>query len=529
MKSRPVNDRPRPSVSGLDSISQAACTRLTDLVGLALVLALLTGVATAQTVIVSVSSPYMKGDRVVVSRAGDPCDSVALSSGGRYVAFATESNLDPDSVAKGNGRVTRQVYVHDRDLDGNKIFDEEGIGKTNTVIASVSTPDAQGKVERGNSSSGFFGVAISASGRYVAFESAATNLANPKTTKGLRHIYVHDRDADGNGIFDEPGPGKTRTFLIDVDKNGNEGNGSSMHPSIDFVGSKIAFESTATNLTNNKFDDIRDVFLRDWQGSRTFLLSPLVKQGDERRPSLNPAVSYDGRMVAFESSEKNLVDPPTNGKKQIFLVEVLTQKVIAIVSSSPKGDLGDNNSFSAALDGFGFNVAFMSDAKNLFDGALANRYTQTYRAGFPLPKLKLVIGLVSAGTEKEAAGNGDSAPGAVRISGNNESFRGVSMSNEANRVAFASAATNLIVGDTNGKVDVFVRDARKNKTIRASVSSQGDQGDNHSGYAGGTVISRDGRWVAFTSTATNLVDPGTDGTKEVYVRGLDKDFAQDTD
>ncbi len=523
MKLHPADPMPTSMTCNLNSRSR----RLPISFVFALFIALMARVAVAQTVIVSVSSPYMKGDKVVVSRASDPCDSVAMSSGGRYVAFATESNLDPDSNAQGNGRVTRQVYVHDRDLDGNKTFDEEGIGKTNTIIVSVSTPDAQGKVQRGSSSSGFFGVAISASGRYVAFESAATNLVEPNTTKGIRHIYVHDRDADGNGIFDEPGPGKTRTFMIDVTKDGKEGNGSSLHPSIDFIGGKVAFDSTATNLTNNKFDDERDVFLRDWQGSRTFLLSQLVKQGEERRPSTNPAVSYDGRRVAFESSEKNLVDPPTNGKKQIFLVEVASQKVIAIVSKSSKGALGDNNSFNAAIDGFGGYVAFMSDAKNLYPDGLATKYTQTFRWNLS-QRFEPVIALASA-NQKGDMGNGDSAPGGVRDAGNLESFRGVSISNEGSRVAFASAATDLVVGDTNDKVDVFVRDLSKKKTIRASVSSQGDQGDNHSGYAGGTVISRDGRWVAFTSKATNLVTPETDGTKEVFVRGLDKAFADDSE
>ncbi len=483
-------------------------------------------IVSAQTVIVSVSSPYMQNGEVVVSRAGDDCESVAMSAGGRYVAFATETNLDPDSKAQGNGRVTMQVYVHDRDLDGNGVYDEEGIGKTKTVIVSISTPDKDGKTLRGNAGSGLFGVAISASGRYIAFESRATNLVAPATTARRSHIYVHDRDADGNGVFDEDGAGKTRTFLLDITKDGKEGNASSLHPSMDYNGTKVAFDSTATDLANNKLDDERDVFLRDWLGQRTYLLSRPAKVGEPRGPSSNPAVSYDGRLVAFESMEKNLVAPPANGKKQIFLVEVLSGQVLAVVSKSPKGEFGDKSSFNAAASGFGSVIAFMSDATNLFAGA--NGRTQTLRATLSRDDPKFLISLVSA-EKRGFAGNGDSAPGILRDRGTDYSFRGVSLSNDGTRVAFASAATNLVDRDTNGKVDVFVRDITKGKTVRASVSSEGGQGDNHSGYAGGTVISRDGRWVAFESKATNLVTPGTDGTREVFVHGLQKAFAADSE
>lgn len=94
------------------------------------------------------------------------------------------------------------------------------------------------------------------------------------------------------------------------------------------------------------------------------------------------------------------------------------------------------------------------------------------------------------------------------------------ISADGRRVAFTSGAANLVSGDTNGRIDVFVRDVATGRTTRASVSSSEAQGDRSSGD-GAPSISADGRYVAYTSRATNLVAQDTNGTLDVFVRDLD--------
>jgi Tol biopolymer transport system component len=89
------------------------------------------------------------------------------------------------------------------------------------------------------------------------------------------------------------------------------------------------------------------------------------------------------------------------------------------------------------------------------------------------------------------------------------------MSGDGRFIAFTSNATTLVPDDRNGKSDVFVHDRTTNETERVTVSSSGVEGDGSSFYPS---ISADGRYVAFTSSATNLVAGDTNGTWDVFVR-----------
>src|SRR5207253_2878782 len=90
----------------------------------------------------------------------------------------------------------------------------------------------------------------------------------------------------------------------------------------------------------------------------------------------------------------------------------------------------------------------------------------------------------------------------------------LSLSADGRFVAFGSYATNLVAGDTNGQHDVFIRDRLTGTTERVSLSSTGNQGD---GWSSGPSLSADGRFVAFTSGATNLVPGDTNGASDVFV------------
>src|SRR5439155_853313 len=100
------------------------------------------------------------------------------------------------------------------------------------------------------------------------------------------------------------------------------------------------------------------------------------------------------------------------------------------------------------------------------------------------------------------------------VQGNTDSF-GPSISADGRYVAFDSVASNLVNGDTNGCKDVFVRDRQSGTTERVSVDSLGVQGNYHSQSPS---ISADGRYVAFTSIASNLVSGDTNGLYDVFMR-----------
>ena len=116
-----------------------------------------------------------------------PSVSPSVSSDGRYVAFQSEADL----VLPDNGFI--DIFVHDRDDDEDGTYDE--VGSVSTVRVSVDSAGSQGD----NHS---YSPSISSDGRYVTFESRSTNLV-PGGSSGLIHIFVHDRDADGDGIYED--------------------------------------------------------------------------------------------------------------------------------------------------------------------------------------------------------------------------------------------------------------------------------------------------------------------------------------
>jgi Tol biopolymer transport system component len=89
------------------------------------------------------------------------------------------------------------------------------------------------------------------------------------------------------------------------------------------------------------------------------------------------------------------------------------------------------------------------------------------------------------------------------------------ISNSGRFVTFQSSASNLVPGDTNGAIDIFVRDRKKGKTTRVSTQSDGDQANGSSLYS---KISADGRFVVFESSASNLVPGDGNGTTDIFVK-----------
>ena len=276
----------------------------------------------------------------LVSRANGPTgargDEISfepsISADGRYVAFTSQSNLDPADTG------LQDVYV--RDL------------QTDTTILVSRASGASGA--KGNDHS--FRPSISADGRYVAFESRATNLVPDDTDDGA-DIYVRDLQEDATTLVSRA-DGVT----------GTKANNFSHHPSISADGRWVAFDSSATDLDPADPDGTEDVFARDLEASTTTLVSRApgasgVKGDDNSR---NPSISADGRYIAFHSVARNLSTRDDDGILDVYFRDLLTNATILISrASGASGTKGNGDSGAPSISASGRYVAFHSTANNL--------------------------------------------------------------------------------------------------------------------------------------------------------------------
>lgn len=190
-----------------------------------------------------------------------------------------------------------------------------GTGVGSGVVARVSV-GADGK--QANAASGR--AAISADGRYVAFQSSATNLV-PGVSDGHVHVYVRDRDTDGNGIFDEPDEGGTNTEVVSVDSLGQAGNGDDSLPALSSDGRFVVFHSTSTNFVPGDTNGVTDIFLRDRMSGMTTRVSVGAAgvEGNQPSAATPPSVTDNGRLVAFASAASNLISGDGNATTDVFV------------------------------------------------------------------------------------------------------------------------------------------------------------------------------------------------------------------
>ncbi|RIL04457.1 MAG: hypothetical protein DCC71_14120 [Proteobacteria bacterium] len=308
---------------------------------------------------------------------------------------------------------------------------------------------------------------MSADGRFVAFSSAGTNLV----------------DGDSNGVSDVfmrnlVNPAQ---FRVSLAHDGSQGNGDSFAPAVSATGRFVAFVSRASNLVPGDTNGRGDVFVRDLGfGGTVTRVSVTQTGGQANQASASPAISADGRYVAFSSFASNLVTSDTNGVSDIFVRDRVAGTT-QLVSVSTAGQVANGASVAPAVSADGRYVAFRSVASNLVADD-TNGFQDVF-----------VHDRVARTTERVSVPD---------LSGqaNGHSFE-LDISGEGRYVVFESAATNLVSGDGNGANDVFVRDRIAGTTTRASVNTDGVEGN---GASRKPVISADGRHVAFVTSATNL-------------------------
>lgn len=327
---------------------------------------------------------------------------------------------------------------------------------------------------------------ISGDGRFVAFSSWATNLVTGDTND-RQDIFVRDRMS---GTLE----------LVSAASDGTQADAESYDPHLSADGRFVVFESDATTLVAADTNGARDIFVHDRAAGTTERVSVATGGGQAANSSNRPAISADGRFVAFDSQAENLVPTDANGLTDIFVrnrVEGTTERI----SVAADGTEGDGSSFWADLSADGGLVAFQSSSLNLVPGPPASPLSSGQI--FVKDRTTGSLSLVSTSSE------GGRANGPALVP---------HISADGGHLVFTSTATNLSAWDLNGDDDAFVKDLETGDLERITIASTAVANDGGAAY--GPAISADGRFVAFASGGTNLVPGDTNTAPDIFVRDL---------
>ncbi|MBK7645473.1 MAG: PD40 domain-containing protein [Planctomycetes bacterium] len=262
-------------------------------------------------------------------------------------------------------------------------------------------------------------------------------------------------------------------------------------------GRYVVFRSFALDLVPGDTNAAWDIFVRDreTQTIERVSVDSNGAQANDDSGQFGFSISADGRFVVFFSTATNLVPGGSNGPAQIFLHDRSTGAT-ELISRSSTGVQGNAQSSSPSVSDDGRFVEFESHANNLVANdvnGLLDVFVRDRRA-----RTTSCVSVDPAGHP----GNGVSNWPAI--------------SGDGRWMAFASSASNLVLGDSNSTMDGFVRDRVSGITEKISLSTNGVQANLASG--GAPSISRNGRFVAFMGSATNLVPGDTNNCWDVFVR-----------
>ncbi len=461
----------------------------------------------------------------------------SISDDGNFIAFQTLAPLLPTDV---NRRPRADVYVWSR----------EGGSLTHLSRDRIGVPSR---------AEGAFTPVISGDGNYVAFASVYDNLTGGDTS-GYQDIFLWQRSSDtvinltinGDGSSSDPTinrDGSRVAFVSESTQFGNDTNNAkdvfvwtrsnrdlsgsielvsanqsntdsgnalgdfsgvrgSQEPIISRDGKYVAFTSASSDLVNGDTNNSTDVFVRDVDNKQTKLISRNAAIGNGN--SSTPDISADGKRIAFLSSATNLVADDTNNQPDIFVWDANTNALI-LMSRSPDNTISNNgvgNSGSIfasnpipVISGDGSVAAFVSQSSNL-----VAKDRNGVADGFVIPVMSGNATLISTR---------NTDPNLASRTGSSDSItnRNTAISDDGRFVVFVSAAPELVGADGGSVNNVFLRDRQTGETILVSRALTGTA----NGESGNAMISADGRYVVFTSAASNLVSDDTNNATDVYL------------
>jgi len=419
------------------------------------------------------------GDTTLVSRAsgasgpkgnGDSMNPVIADDGLVAAFHSSSTNLDPDDPD-----AMEDVFVRNLEAD-------------TTALASRASGVSSVKANGAST-----GASMSADGRYVAFDSAATNL-HPDDGDAATDVFVRDM-VSGTTILVSRAAGVA----------GTKGNGASRSPSISAGGRFVAFVSAATNLDPADGDAVESIYLRDLQNATTTLISRASGasgvSGDGL--SVNPVISGDGRYVVFHSYASNIGAGDGDVARDVFVRDVQAATTVLVSRATglagTKGNGG--GSFVPSISANGRFVVFISQSTNI-DPDDTDVKDDVYVRDLQTATT-LLVGRASgiAGTK----------------SNGNSYFPEIS--SDGRYVTFYSRGSNLTPVDGDTQEDIFVRDLQSATTTLVSRAT-GVAGAKANNSCYFPELTAGGRFVVFESAATNFEPGDSDAAIDIYVRDV---------
>lgn len=328
---------------------------------------------------------------------------------------------------------------------------------------------------------------LSADGRYATFVSAATNLY-PEVNWAYNSFRKDMKTGD--------------IYFIAQSATGEIAQQDSYENDISADGNIVVFSSQASNLVPGDTNGQFDIFVKNISTGQINLISKDASNNLANGYCDFPGISADGNVIAFVSTASNLVPGDTNSRNDVFWYNRTTGEM-RLISKANDGTIGDSNASyqKPYLSSDGNKVVYSSLATNLVAGDINGAYDVfLYDA---VTDQTTLISKDNSGT----IGNANSQWAAINVDGT--------------KVIFHSYATNLVPGDTNGVADTFVHDIASGLQTRVSESALGVQSNGQSHTSSSASLSKDGRYAAFSSAASNLVNNDTNGSYDVFVKDLE--------
>lgn len=416
-------------------------------------------------------APNTTGD----SNSYDP----TVSADGRFVTFTSAaSNL---AAGQTNGGGFSNIFQWDRVAD------------TITLISHKAGDAAR------TSDGGPFNSVVSDDGAFVAYLSNASNAVAGQTQSAKRfQIFLWSRSNNQSVLVSHTASSPTTAT-----------NGASFYPIMNADASYLAFYSAGTDVIGNQIDGNQnfDIFLYERATGANTLVSHT--QGSRSTTgamvSLYPDVSADGRFVVYQSTAPDLVANDLNNAEDIFIWDRTTNSntLVSRSATSPASASANARSFGAKISDDGGTVSFTSRASDLLTGQSASGNGDV----FFLDRSTSTLYLISH------------QPGSTSNGGDDQSFLTLPSVDGA-FFAFNTLASNIVANDNDGSGDVIIYDRAADTNTAASARAANLASLSANGHSGTQRASEDGRFVVFVSEATNLAPNQSDGnnTSDIFLR-----------
>ncbi|MBI5869646.1 MAG: PD40 domain-containing protein [Actinobacteria bacterium] len=370
---------------------------------------------------------------------------------------------------------------------------------------------------------------ISTGGRYVAFDSLASDLV-PGNRGGTVDVFIKDTETGA-------------ITSASTDSAGNDGYDDSYDPSISSDGRYVAFSSDAANLVYGDTNNRTDIFVKDTQTGITTRVSTDSSGRQATSNSYSPAISSDGSRVVFASDAGNLISSDTNVFGDVFMKNIFSGTTVVLTSDSSGNQYSDwsiPDLFNPSISSDGRYVAFCSSAplaggvggtyqvfvKDTLTGSTIKASSSGNFTSASDPSISADARYIAFRAQTVWGGIShiyvrDMATGTTQLAsisqagvwGNGSSFN-PSISADGSMLTFESDANNLVLADSNNWTDVFVKELPNGLISRVSVDTFGRQANFSSEHP---CIAGDGRHVVFLSFASNLVQLDTNNARDHFL------------